>query len=51
MRLDHDFQVRDQVLLRNNQEFKYEKPYKVPYTIMQMWTNGMVTLLVGATMG
>ena len=37
-------QVDDQVLTRNNQANKYETLYIVPYTIMQTWINGTVTL-------
>ena len=49
-RTNHHFQVGDQVLISDNQENKYETPYKGLYTIIQMCTNGMVTLRMRATM-
>ena len=33
-RINHHFQVDDQVLIKNNQANRYETPYKEPYTII-----------------
>ena len=48
-RINHHFQVDDQVLIRNNQANKYETPYNRLYTIIQTRTNGTATLRMGAT--
>ena len=48
-RSKNHFRVGDKVLIRNNQGKKYEAPYKGPYTSIQMWTNGVVTLRMGST--
>ena len=42
--LYYGYRVGDNVLLRNKQAFKYYSPYKVPYKIVQMCTNGKVML-------
>ena len=42
--VDHDYKVRDKVMLANNALYKYEAPYKIPFVIMQCWTNVTVTL-------
>ena len=36
-------------MIRNKSAYKYETTYKRPYQITQMWTNGMVTQQIGAT--
>ena len=41
--VDHDYKVRDKVMLANNALYKYEAPYKIPFVITQCWTNGTVT--------
>ena len=46
--VDHDYKVRDKVVLDIYAEYKYETPYKGPFMIMQCWTNGIVTLECGA---
>ena len=36
----HDYKVEDEVMLKTNQVFKYEKPYKLMYGILhtlQLW--------------
>ena len=48
-RINHHFQVDDQVLIKNNQSNKYETPYKGPYTTIQTCTNSTVTLSMGET--
>ena len=34
--------------MRRNSAFKHETPFKGPYKVVQTWTNGKVTLRVGA---
>ena len=48
-RTNHHFKGNDQVMIRNNQENKYETPSKGPHTIIKMWANGTVTLGMGET--
>ena len=45
---DHDYKVRDKVVLDKYAAYKYGTPYKGPFMIMQCWTNGIVTLKCGA---
>ena len=47
-RVDHDYKVRDKVMLNNHAGYKYEIPYKGPFMITQCCTNGPVTLQCGA---
>ena len=47
-RTDHDYRVGDQILIRRKSEFKYKSSFQGPFKIVQTWTNGMVTLRVGA---
>ena len=47
-RIDHDYRVGDKIITRNRSAYKYEKPSRGPYEIVQTWTNGNVTLRKGA---
>jgi len=47
-RIPHQYKVGDQVMLENHQANKYEDPYKGPYRIQQVNTNGTVRLQMGA---
>ena len=47
-RFDHEYKVRDKVVLDKYSAYKYGTPYKGPFMIMQCWTNGIVTLKCGA---
>ena len=44
IRVEYEKKVRDKVILNNKYVQKYKTPYKGPYEITRMWTNGMVTL-------
>ena len=44
----HTYIIRDKVLVRNKKVNKYEEPYVGPYPVIQVWTNGNVTILWGA---
>ena len=46
-RVDDDYRIRDWVMVRKN-DFKYETPFKGPYKIVKNWTNGTVTIQMGA---
>ena len=46
--INYDYRVGYQVLLTNKSEYKCETPFKGTYKIFQTWTNGTVTLLMGA---
>ena len=46
-RTNHNFKVDDQVLIRDNQANKYKTPFMGPYTTIQTWTNGIITLRMG----
>ena len=48
-RVDHDYKVRDKVMLTNNTAYKYETPYNGAFVITQVWNNGTVKLQYGAT--
>ena len=48
-RVDHNYKARDKLMLNNHAAYKYEIPYKVPFLIMQCWTNITVTLQCGVT--
>ena len=41
---DHDYNVRDKVIVNNSDEYKSETPYKYPFVITQCWTNCTITL-------
>ena len=47
-RIDYNYIVGYQVMIRNKAAYKYETPFKDLYEIFQMWTNGTVTLWMGA---
>ena len=44
----HHYKVGDKVMLENHCANKYEQPYKGPYLVMQINTNGTVNLKIGA---
>ena len=46
-RIDYDYRVRDQVMIRNKSAYKCEKMFKGPYENFQTWTNRTVTLQTG----
>ena len=46
-RFDHDYKVKDKVMLDNNDAFKYDTPYKGPFQINQCWKNDTVALQRG----
>ena len=35
-------------MVRRNQAYKYETPFTGTYEIVQTWTNGTITILLGA---
>ena len=43
-RFDHDYKVRDKVMLNNHAAYKYETPYKGPFVIKKRWNNSTVIL-------
>jgi len=47
-RIPHQYRVGDKVMLENHRANKYEQPYKGPYIIRQVNTNGTVRLTMGA---
>ena len=47
-RTDHDYRVGDKVITLTESEFKYKTPYRSSYKIVETWTNGTVTLRMGA---
>ena len=47
-RIPHQYKVGDMVMLENHRANKYEQPYKGPYIVMQVNTNGTVRLKIGA---
>ena len=47
-RIPHQYKVGDMVMLENHLANKYEQPYKGPYLVMQVNTNGTVHLKIGA---
>ena len=49
-RIPYQYKVGDKVMLENHRANKYEQPYKGPYLIMQINTNGTVHLKIGAFM-
>ena len=48
-RVYHDYKVGDKLMLDNNDNFRYDTPYKVPFEITQCCVDGTVTLQYGAT--
>ena len=46
--IDHDYREGDTVTTTNMSAYKYKTPFKGPYEIVQTWTNGIVTLRMGA---
>ena len=46
-RIDYDYRVRDRVMARKHEAFKYETPFRVTYEIFQTCTNITVTLQTG----
>ena len=46
--IPHQYKVGDMVILENYCTNKYEQPYKGPYLVMQVNTNGTVHLKIGA---
>ena len=44
---DHDYKVRDNVIVTNKSAYRYETPYNGTFVITQCWTNIMVTLQCG----
>ena len=49
-RIPHQDNVGNMVMLENHCTNKYEQPYKGPYLVMQVNTNGTVHLKIGAVM-
>jgi hypothetical protein len=47
-RIDYTYQPGEQVLVRRNSPYKYERPYDGPYKVLQVNTNGTVRLQMGA---
>ena len=45
-RIPHLYKVGDKVMLENHRMNKYEQPYKGPYLVMQVNTNGTVLLIL-----
>ena len=46
--IPHPYKVGDKVMLENHHANKYEQPYKGPYLVMQINTNGTECLKIGA---
>ena len=46
--IDHNYREGNKVMTLTKSAFKYKTPYRVPYKKFQMWTNGNVTLIMGA---
>ena len=46
--IQHQYKVGDKVMLENHHANKYEQPYKGPYLVTQINTNGTVCLKIGA---
>ena len=46
-RIPYQYKVGDKVMLENHRANKYEQPYKGPYLITQINTNGTVRLKIG----
>ena len=47
-RIDHDYRVGDKFMTKNRSAYTYETPFRRLYEIFQTWTNGTVTLRMGA---
>ena len=48
MREDHVYRVGDKVLLKRGTENKYESPHQGPFTILEIYDNGTVRLMVNS---
>ena len=48
--IPHQYKVGDKVMLENHRMNKYEQPYKGPYLVTQVNTNGTVHLKIGPVM-
>ena len=48
--IPHQYKVGDMVMLENHHANKHEQPYKGPYLVTQVNTNGTVHLKIGAVM-
>ena len=46
--IPHQYKVGDKVMLENHHTNKYEQPYKGPYFVMQINTNGTAHLKIDA---
>ena len=46
--IPHQYKVGDMMMLENHRANKYEQPYKGPYLVMQVNTNGTLHLKIGA---
>ena len=46
--ISYQYKVGDMVMLENHRANKYEQPYKGPYLVTQINTNGTVCLKIGA---
>ena len=47
-RIPHQYHAGDKVMLHKGTNFKYEQPYTGPHEIIETFTNGTVSLKVGA---
>ena len=48
--IPHQYKVGDKVMVENHHTNKYEQPYKCPYLVTQVNTNGTVCLKIGPVM-
>ena len=48
-RVDYDYKVGDKVMITQHTAYKYKTPYIGPFVITKFWTNGMISLKIGAT--
>ena len=47
-RTNYNYRVGDKVTTLTKSDYKYKTPFKGPYKIVQTWTNGTATLIMGA---
>ena len=47
-RIDYDYNIGYKFMVRRNQAYKYKTQFQGLYEIIQMWTNGTVTIQTGA---
>ena len=47
-RINHDYRVGVKLMTLTDSEYKDETPFIGPYEIVDTWTNGTVTLRMGA---